>query len=106
MFGKPSDVEGECNAHLYLGDDYGDNTCTIRCHLPQGHDAPHKEVCRDGDVTITWSEDEREVCEVCGGRISGNPVFCEKCWSATLCSGECLSAHDPLCKGEAQDVVE
>src|SRR5256885_305335 len=27
------DVPGECNARLFLADDYGDNVCTLRCQL-------------------------------------------------------------------------
>jgi len=61
MFGKPEDVEGECNAHLYLGDDYGDNQTTIRCQLPKGHEGPHTEwfYRGEGKVTIAWEKDER-----------------------------------------------
>ena len=60
--GKPDDVEGECNAHLYLGDDYGDNECTMRCHLPKGHSGLHEEKGRQktNPFTITWRDDERE----------------------------------------------
>lgn len=70
MFGPPKDVEGECNAHLYLADDYGDNQTTCRCQLPKGHTGLHTEMfLRDkkfyglrtsNNVIITWSVDERE----------------------------------------------
>jgi hypothetical protein len=63
MFGPPKDVIGECNARLYLGDDYGDNVCTIRCSRPVGHDGPHKEEFQRGGgkpVVITWHVDERD----------------------------------------------
>jgi len=65
MFGKPEDTEGECNAHLYLGDDYGDNETTIRCQLPKGHEGTHCEwfYRGDGKVTIAWEQDEREEAE-------------------------------------------
>ena len=71
MFGKPKDVEGECNAHLYLADDHGDNTCTIRCNLAYWHTGDHRELCGERCV-IYWREDERdyniyEKCEKCDG---------------------------------------
>lgn len=56
---RPEDVAGECNAHLYLADDYGDNEATMRCGLPSDHNGRHREVCRGGDVTIEWRVDER-----------------------------------------------
>ena len=56
MYGTPSDVEGECNAHLRIGDDYGDNCATMRCQLEPGHNGPHQEVFQRsaGPVTVTW----------------------------------------------------
>lgn len=65
MFGKPEDVEGECNSHLYIGDDYGDNHSTMRCRLPKGHEGPHREEFRrdGGQVVVTWEKDEREAAE-------------------------------------------
>lgn len=71
MFGPPKDIEGECNAHLYIGDDYGDNSSTMRCQLPKGHGGMHRESFRREDadlktgkirpnsVVITWQHDER-----------------------------------------------
>lgn len=61
MFGEPEDVEGECNARLYIGDNYGDNHATVRCSLEPGHDGTHKEefLRQDKPVTITWWLDER-----------------------------------------------
>ena len=61
MFGPPEDIEGECNAWLFIGDDYGDNHSTIRCSLPKGHSGPHKETYMHhsgSQVTITWEIDE------------------------------------------------
>jgi len=62
MYGLPDDVENECNAHLYLSDDAGDNSCTIRCQLKPGHELPHKEEFKRGDkpVIVTWYVDEQE----------------------------------------------
>lgn len=58
--GEPEDIEGECNAHLYLADNYQDNHCTIRCQLTMGHTGKHLEICRNGSVEIRWIEDEKE----------------------------------------------
>jgi hypothetical protein len=61
MIGPPEDVKGECNARLSISDDYGDNSCTLRCQLPPGHKGLHKEEFdRGGPVIITWACDERE----------------------------------------------
>lgn len=30
MFGEPSDVEGQCNARLFIGDNYGDEHMILR----------------------------------------------------------------------------
>lgn len=61
MFGPPEDVPGQCNAHLYISDDYGDNEATMRCGLEPGHEGPHKEVfSRSGQpVVVTWVIDEK-----------------------------------------------
>lgn len=63
---EPEDVEGECNAHLYIGDNYGDNRATIRCGFPEGHNGEHREVFhrrdRNGEIRqciVTWEHDER-----------------------------------------------
>lgn len=58
---KPADEPGECNAHLYLGDDHGDNERTIRCFLKKGHAEGHECLFhRDkGEVRIQWDVDER-----------------------------------------------
>lgn len=70
MFGEPKDVEGECNARLYLADNYGDGSCTIRCKLDPGHGGDHEESFeRDGHpVKIIWEQDESFVCSNCGDR--------------------------------------
>lgn len=69
MWGPPKDVEDQCNARLYVGDDYGDNHCTFRCQLAPGHDGVHREeyrASRGGQVVVTWEKDERERCDHCG----------------------------------------
>ena len=58
MFGPPKNVPGECNARLYIGDDYGDNRCTMRCKLPTGHGGKHKEIWRDGQCVVEWEGDD------------------------------------------------
>lgn len=65
MYGKPSDVSGECNAHLYIADDYGDNSGTMRCQLSEGHELPHREEFERDEkpVVITWFVDERRKCD-------------------------------------------
>lgn len=68
MFGPPEDVEGECNARLFVGDDFGDNHCTFRCPLEAGHWGVHQErydTGRAGKVVVTWEKDEREKCDHC-----------------------------------------
>jgi hypothetical protein len=64
MFGEPADNETECNARLFLGDNYGDGTTSIRCQLVPDHQGLHKEEFeRNGrTVTITWAIDERVRC--------------------------------------------
>lgn len=63
--GEPNDVPGQCNARLYIGDDYGDNTATMRCQLAPDHQGPHtesftrEEEDEGGFVCITWERDER-----------------------------------------------
>jgi hypothetical protein len=55
MHGPPEDVSGECNAHLYIGD----NHATMRCRLPANHDGPHRV-------------DERKTAEVAISPESGS----------------------------------
>lgn len=82
MFGPASDVKGQCNARLFLGDDFGDNTCTCQCGLEPIHDGPHREVTnRDyeggaGIVIITWNHDERFKCEKHGPQPKD---YCMEC---------------------------
>lgn len=61
MFGEPQDVENECNAHLYIADNFGDNHVTMRCQLSPGHEGAHREEFKRGGelVAVTWVIDER-----------------------------------------------
>ena len=63
LFGPPKDVEGQCNAHLYIGDDYGDGHATCRCQKPKGHKGLHEERFTkqlEGKVVITWEKNARD----------------------------------------------
>ena len=70
MFGSPEDVEGECNARLFLRDDYGDGTTTVQCKLLPDHEGLHEERFERSDdlVIITWAKDESFKCLACGKR--------------------------------------
>ncbi len=59
---KLEDIYGNCNAHLYIGDDYADNHATMVCDLEEGHDGLHQEQYKSssgGLVTVTWENDDR-----------------------------------------------
>lgn len=63
MLGEPEDVDGECNAHLYIADDFGDNHATMRCQLEEGHKGIHQEEYtsdRSGVVIVQWDNNERK----------------------------------------------
>lgn len=64
-YGEPKDVPGECNAWLFIFDNFGDNHCTLRCQLPEGHEGPHREEFRSKDegpeahkVVVQWEGDD------------------------------------------------
>jgi hypothetical protein len=65
MFGEPQDVEGECNARVFIADNYGDGCATIRCQLALEHNGMHREQYKrdSGTVTIAWVTDERARCD-------------------------------------------
>lgn len=65
MWGPPEDVEGDCNAHIYIADDYGDNEATCRCNLPKEHMGLHvHSFKRDGEeVQVIWKTDERNYAD-------------------------------------------
>ena len=88
MSGPQKDVAGECNARLYLADDYGDNTCTIRCRLPPDHEGKHLEAFeREGKtVAIEWEKGESAVCSECKERrevyLMADASVCYSCYSS------------------------
>jgi len=75
------DVPGQCNAHCYIGDNYGDGSATMRCALEPNHEGCHKEIFRDGTCILTWEKDER--CYHKSGYhyddIDG-VLYCETCY--------------------------
>jgi hypothetical protein len=62
MCGEPEDVAGQCNARLFIGDNFMDNHATMRCQLAPEHQGLHEERYGDpGDqVVVTWERDQRE----------------------------------------------
>jgi hypothetical protein len=61
-FGEPPDVPGECNARLYIGDNFADNHATMRCRLAPKHTGKHREEYMPGPsqrVVVEWDLDER-----------------------------------------------
>lgn len=98
MYGPPEDIDGQCNAQLHIGDDYGDNHTTMRCQLSPGHDGPHREEFqRSGTpVVVTWMVDDRlEDCPVCGQTSIETkwPEHCQHCYTRA-CSPACLERHE------------
>lgn len=65
MMGEPKDVEGKCNARLFIADNWGDNHATMLCSLAAKHPGlPH---CEDfGRGRVEWAEDERDLCPAHG----------------------------------------
>jgi len=61
--GEPEDIAGECNAHLHIGDNYGDNHATMRCQLEAGHQGDHQETWRGGTAVVRWSGCDKETDE-------------------------------------------
>ena len=87
MYGPPKDKPNECNARLFIGDDWGDNRSTMRCQLPSGHKGRHQEKYKSdasGLVKITWVKDARFTCERHGIQADDH---CHKCDDApVMCS--------------------
>lgn len=70
-----------CGAALFIGDDFGDNSATMRCQLTEGHDdVLHVERFSRGEheIVVTWPHDERERCKVHGLQPGAD---CEPCWA-------------------------
>lgn len=66
--GEPEDVAGECNARLFIADNYGDNHATMRCQRHPEHLGNHvEEFDRGGHpARIEWEQDERATtCAYC-----------------------------------------
>lgn len=60
--GEPAHVECECNARLYVADNYGDNHVTFRCELEPGHEGSHcQDILQNGGlISVLWEIDERD----------------------------------------------
>lgn len=62
--GEPKDVDGQCNAHLHIGGDAGEDHATMRCGLALNHGGFHMAEYtdeHDGQVVIiSWKLDEKE----------------------------------------------
>ena len=55
------DVPGECNARVYLRDEFEDERIEIRCRLPAGHEGEHRVECHTvGNALIVWDTDEAD----------------------------------------------
>lgn len=97
----PKDVEGECNARLYIGDDNGDGTATMRCQLAPEHEPPHQETFerRGKPVIVTWygccrEEEKQFEAEYHADMEAQGLRYCESCldWfedeACPICPGE------------------
>lgn len=83
MHGEPADVEGDCNARLYVADNYGDNHVTMRCQREPNHEGLHHEIFgggKSGKVVVTWETDARVKCDHGCGQWNdhGDDVSCVK----------------------------
>ncbi len=82
------DVEGECNAHLYVEDDFNHPNWThlFRCAHEAGHEGDH--VAFGSRFSVMWKTDERKYCP---------PGACKTCWGkggCWACGGDCRPGHD------------
>ncbi len=85
MSDSTKDIESECNARLYLADDYGDNPCTFRCRLSPGHLGEHTVIFATKNdsipyrAMISWHEDESSKCSACKGSFPTGSVEKDLC---------------------------
>lgn len=81
-------TKSKCKAIMTFGDDFGDNSCTFRCELEDGHDGSHREsgsMYNEFPYTVAWTEDMRTKCEVCAARMEEQDEhMCEVCYK-TIC---------------------
>lgn len=61
MWNNFSDVEGECNAHCYIGDNYGDGSATFRRTLPKGHRDLHIKKFRENTCKLSQDDEKRGI---------------------------------------------
>lgn len=94
MYGPPKDKPNECNARMFLGDDWGDNRCTIRCSLARGHEGRHVEAFKSeqhGRVRISWAMDARFTCERHGIQADDHCHICSE--APVMCSVHGMQDH-------------
>lgn len=103
MWGEPEDVEGQCNARLFVADTWGDNHATMRCQKAPGHKGLHRELYGQpgARVAVHWEKDAREHCEHCGAIVADHKASdcygCHVGHDVTQCA-LCLKEPCPHCK--------
>jgi hypothetical protein len=79
------DVPGQCNAHFEVGDDHGDNLCTMRCGRVVGHGGDHID-----RWTYTGADDQAHEAEfrwAVAQKPWDAPSPCEGCPEVESCDG-------------------
>ncbi len=96
--GEPEDVPCKCNAHCYIGDNFGDNHATMRCEREAGHSGEHREVFSNRVVRVFWDVDERRYHKDCGkGTSDAGPEHPDCACRATEKQSECAAAGCGFC---------
>ena len=81
--GEPKDQPDQCNARLYIGDNFGDNHATMRCQRAPGHPGLHREEygSEGQEVAVEWKNDESMICSKCNERAEWEPdgicLYCD-----------------------------
>jgi hypothetical protein len=60
------DEGSSCGATIKFGDDFGDNSCTFSCGLPEGHDGEHEEagdMAQGGPLSLPYVLRWKGSCE-------------------------------------------
>ena len=57
--------DGRCHSFVRFGDDYGDNSSSFHCELPENHDGKHQESGSQygKDYVLQWAEQTKEHVE-------------------------------------------
>ena len=104
------DVEGECNARIYILEDYGgdESAAGVRCSLPAGHEGLHKESSYDkykaGNIIVQWENDSRERCQICGVGVQ-SISWGTTCWTCRrkIENEICKECDSPDCESMIED---